>query len=161
MTPASTPARVAASDVEASRSGNVRILIVDDEQSMRDMLRIVLRRDGYDVSVANSGRDAIEQLRQNQFDLLLSDIKMPDISGVDVLRAAKEINRDVVAFMMTAYASTSTAVECTSARREPSVPHSLRRCSSTRSARSEPTGHAGTRIAHDAHASRATIRRSA
>jgi len=78
---------------------------------MREMLRIVLRRDGYDVQIANSGREAIDQLRQNNFDLLLSDIKMPDVSGVDVLRAAKEINRDVVAFMMTAYASTSTAVE--------------------------------------------------
>jgi len=89
----------------------VRILVVDDEPSMREMLRIVLRRDGYDVLIAENGRDAIEQLRKTPVDLLLSDIKMPDITGVEVLRAAKEINRDIVAFMMTAYASTSTAVE--------------------------------------------------
>jgi two-component system response regulator PilR (NtrC family) len=112
MSPASTQARTAGSDVDKPpESGKVRILIVDDEPSMREMLRIVLRRDGYDVQLADSGRDAIEQLRQSNFDLLLSDIKMPDISGVDVLRAAKEINRDLVAFMMTAYASTSTAVD--------------------------------------------------
>ena len=112
MTPASTQAKVASADVEKpATDGKVRILIVDDEPSMREMLRIVLRRDGYDVQLADSGREAIDQLRQNNFDLLLSDIKMPDVSGVDVLRAAKEINRDVVAFMMTAYASTSTAVE--------------------------------------------------
>src|SRR5678815_4252780 len=112
MSPASTQARTAGSDVDKPpESGKVRILIVDDEPSMREMLRIVLRRDGYDVQLADSGREAIDQLRQNNFDLLLSDIKMPDVSGVDVLRTAKEINRDVVAFMMTAYASTSTAVE--------------------------------------------------
>jgi two-component system, NtrC family, response regulator PilR len=75
------------------------------------MLRIVLRRDGYDVLVAENGRDAIAQLRTTPCDLLLSDIKMPDITGVEVLRAAKEINKNIVAFMMTAYASTSTAVE--------------------------------------------------
>jgi two-component system response regulator PilR (NtrC family) len=112
MSPASTQANVAPPDAERpTKDGKLRILIVDDEPSMREMLRIVLRRDGYDVQLADSGREAIDQLRQNNFDLLLSDIKMPDVSGVDVLRAAKEINRDVVAFMMTAYASTSTAVE--------------------------------------------------
>jgi two-component system response regulator PilR (NtrC family) len=91
--------------------GKVRILVVDDEPSMREMLRIVLRRDGYEVLIAENGRDAIEQLRKTNVDLLLSDIKMPDVTGVEVLRAAKEINRDIVAFMMTAFASTSTAVE--------------------------------------------------
>jgi len=112
MSATSTQARVAAPEAATpSAAGKVRILIVDDEPSMREMLRIVLRRDGYDVLLATSGREAIDQLRQNNFDLLLSDIKMPDVSGVDVLRTAKEINRDVVAFMMTAYASTSTAVE--------------------------------------------------
>jgi two-component system response regulator PilR (NtrC family) len=88
-----------------------RILVVDDEASMRDMLRIVLRRDGYDVTVAENGRAAIAALNQQRVDLLLSDIRMPDVTGVDVLRAAKESNRGVVAFMMTAFASTDTAVE--------------------------------------------------
>jgi two-component system, NtrC family, response regulator PilR len=88
-----------------------RILIVDDEPSMRDMLRIVLRRDGYDVVLAENGAQAIALLQQQHIDLLLSDIRMPDISGVEVLRTAKEINRDIVAFMMTAFASTETAVE--------------------------------------------------
>jgi two-component system response regulator PilR (NtrC family) len=88
-----------------------RILVVDDEPSMRDMLRIVLRRDGYDVLVAASGKEAIGLLGQEPIDLLLSDIRMPDIGGVEVLRAAKDLNREVVAFMMTAFASTESAVE--------------------------------------------------
>jgi two-component system response regulator PilR (NtrC family) len=78
---------------------------------MRDMLRIVLRRDGYDVLVARNGKEALELLQRAPVDLLLSDIRMPDMSGVEVLRAAKDINRDVVAIMMTAFASTDTAVE--------------------------------------------------
>jgi two-component system response regulator PilR (NtrC family) len=102
-TVAATPAKTAA--------GALRILVVDDEPSMRDMLRIVLRRDGYDVIVASNGREAIDVLQSGQVDLLLSDIRMPDVTGVDVLRAAKELNREIVAIMMTAYASTDTAVE--------------------------------------------------
>jgi two-component system response regulator PilR (NtrC family) len=105
------------SAVDASRpaqpasAGNARILVVDDERSMREMLQIVLRRDGYDVVLAENGKTAVKQLQDSPFDLLLSDIRMPDLSGVDVLRTAKEVNHDLVAFMMTAFASTDTAVE--------------------------------------------------
>ena len=88
-----------------------RVLIVDDEPSMRDMLRIVLRRDGYDVHVASNGREAVAALEREVFDLLLTDIRLPDVDGVQVLREAKARNRDIVALMMTAYASTETAVE--------------------------------------------------
>ena len=88
-----------------------RVLVVDDESSLRDMLRIVLRRDGYDVLVADSGKAAIDVLQRERVDLLLSDIRMADVTGVEVLKAAKALNRDIVAFMMTAFASTETAVE--------------------------------------------------
>ena len=110
MTRTSTapPAESPANDSDVTRP---RILVVDDEPSMRDMLRIVLRRDGYDVTVAVNGREALDILQRERIDLLLSDIRMPDMSGVDVLRAAKEANRELIAFMMTAFASTDTAVE--------------------------------------------------
>jgi two-component system response regulator PilR (NtrC family) len=98
-------------DPAATPAATLRVLVVDDEASMRDMLRIVLRRDGYEVLVARNGKEALEFLQRAPVDLLLSDIRMPDMSGVDVLRAAKDINRDVVAIMMTAFASTDTAVE--------------------------------------------------
>src|SRR5687767_10201530 len=78
---------------------------------MREMLRIVLKRDGYDIVLAQNGTDGMERLRSEPIDLLLSDIRMPDVSGVEVLRVAKAVNADIVAFMMTAFASTETAVE--------------------------------------------------
>jgi len=88
-----------------------RILVVDDERSMRELLAIVLRREGYDVLLADSGRAAIATLERESVDLLISDIKMPDLSGVDVLRAAKAIDQDILGIMITAFASTETAVE--------------------------------------------------
>jgi two-component system, NtrC family, response regulator PilR len=88
-----------------------RILVVDDERSMRELLAIVLRREGYEVLLAENGRAAIEALEREPVDILISDIKMPDLSGVDVLRAAKRIDRDILGIMITAFASTDTAVE--------------------------------------------------
>ena len=88
-----------------------RILVVDDERSMRELLAIVLKREGYEVLLAESGRTAIDTLEREPVDLLISDIKMPDLTGVDVLRAAKQIDRDILGIMITAFASTETAVE--------------------------------------------------
>jgi two-component system response regulator PilR (NtrC family) len=88
-----------------------RILVVDDERSMREMLQIVLRREGYDVLLAENGHAAIELLEREPVDILISDIKMPDISGVEVLRAAKKVDQDILGIMITAFASTETAVE--------------------------------------------------
>jgi two-component system, NtrC family, response regulator PilR len=88
-----------------------RILVVDDERSMRELLAIVLRREGYEVLLAENGKAAVEMLEREPVDLLISDIKMPDLSGVDVLRAAKRIDKDILGIMITAFASTDTAVE--------------------------------------------------
>ncbi len=88
-----------------------RVLVVDDEQSMRDLLAIVLRREGYEVVTAEDGQSGIATLERGPIDLLICDIKMPDMNGVDVLRAAKTIDQDIVAMMITAFASTETAVE--------------------------------------------------
>ena len=94
-----------------TRAAQARLLVVDDERSMRELLSIVLRREGYDVSLAENGRMAIDRLERSRFDLLISDIKMPDMSGVDVLRAAKRIDSDIVGIMITAFAAADTAIE--------------------------------------------------
>src|SRR4051812_43790515 len=88
-----------------------RILVVDDERSMREMLAILLKREGYEVLLAENGKSAIATLEKEQVDILISDIKMPDLSGVEVLRAAKRIDQDILGIMITAFASTETAVE--------------------------------------------------
>ena len=87
------------------------ILVVDDERSMREFLSIMLKKEGHDVVVADCGRAAVKILERRPIDLLISDIKMPDMSGVDVLRKAKEIRQDIVGIMITAFKSTESAVE--------------------------------------------------
>ncbi len=90
---------------------SAKLLVVDDERSMRELLSIVLRREGYDVTLAENGRAAMAYLEARRFDLLVSDIKMPDMTGVDVLRAAKRIDPDILGIMITAFASADTAIE--------------------------------------------------
>jgi two-component system response regulator PilR (NtrC family) len=93
------------------RAAATRLLVVDDERSMRELLSIVLRRDGYDVLVAESGKAALDVLKRERVDILITDIRMPEMSGVDVLREAKLIDPSIICIVMTAFASTDTAVE--------------------------------------------------
>ena len=87
------------------------ILVVDDELSMRELLEYMLNREGYQVTCAEDGRKAIRLVEKNQYDLLLCDIKLGDISGLDVLRASKKSSQDTVVILISAFASTETAVE--------------------------------------------------
>ncbi len=87
------------------------ILIVDDEPNIIEMLEIALRDEGMEVLKSNSGREALDILRENDVDVVISDIKMPDFSGVELLREAKELASQTVFIMITAFASTETAIE--------------------------------------------------
>jgi two-component system, NtrC family, response regulator PilR len=87
------------------------VLVVDDEQSMRDLLAIMLRQAGYDVSVADGGEAAIEILKAESFDLVVTDLRMRKVDGMSVLKAAKQLSPRTVVLVVTAYASTETAVE--------------------------------------------------
>jgi two-component system, NtrC family, response regulator PilR len=90
---------------------DIRVLVVDDEQSMRDLLAIMLRQAGYEVSVADGGETAVETLKTESFDLVVTDLRMRKIDGLTVLKAAKELSPRTVVLVVTAYASTETAVE--------------------------------------------------
>ncbi len=87
------------------------ILIVDDDLSMREFLELMLKREGYRVALAENGRNAIEKIKKTYFDLLLCDIRLGDITGLEVLRATKKKNPETVVIMISAYASAETAVE--------------------------------------------------
>ncbi len=91
--------------------GNTKILIVDDELIMRESLAGWLERDGHEISTAPSGEEALEILKNARFDILLVDIKMEGISGLEVLKHVKENDPDVAVVMITAYGSISTAID--------------------------------------------------
>lgn len=88
-----------------------RILVVDDEKSMRDFLEILLTKNGYKVKVASSGTDAIQLIEGADYDLVISDIRMPEMSGLELLRRIKSVQPETIVIMITAYASTQQAVE--------------------------------------------------
>ncbi len=91
--------------------GESKILIVDDELILRESLSRWLERDGHRVETAASGEEALDRFKETRYDILLVDIKMEGISGLEVLRHVKESDPDVAVVMITAYGSISTAIE--------------------------------------------------
>jgi DNA-binding NtrC family response regulator len=93
-----------------SKGTTPTVLIVDDESAILDTLRILLRREGFAVETASSGAQALERLDEIRPDLVLSDVRMPGISGVDLLAAIKESDPTLPVILMTAQASLQTAI---------------------------------------------------
>ncbi|MEI6206693.1 MAG: sigma-54 dependent transcriptional regulator [Desulfuromonadales bacterium] len=90
---------------------NVRILIVDDEAVIRDGLKRVLERESFAVETCSSGFHAIEILQKREFDLIITDLKMPGMSGIEVLKSVRTLQPDIPVILITGYASIDTAVE--------------------------------------------------
>ena len=88
-----------------------RILVVDDETSMQEFLEILLRREGHDVVVCGSAGEAILALESDDFELVLSDIQMPGMTGLELLDHVKEASPDTLLVLITAYGTTESAVE--------------------------------------------------
>jgi len=88
-----------------------RILVVDDEESQREMLAGHLKNEGYAVTTAESGESALEICKKNFFEVALLDLRMPGLSGLDLLNRLKEINPDTTSIIITAYGSIESAVE--------------------------------------------------
>jgi DNA-binding response OmpR family regulator len=87
------------------------ILIVDDEQIVRDSLKEILRLEGYEVEAVGSGEEAKITLKNNSFDLMLLDLKMPGIDGLEVLRDATKLAPDIRVILLTAHGSLESAIE--------------------------------------------------
>jgi two-component system, NtrC family, response regulator AtoC len=92
-------------------AGPIHILAVDDDRVACDLLREVLEQEGYQVSTATAGQTAIDLAREVPFDLAIIDIRMPDVSGIEVLKALKRGNPQLPVLMTTAYSSMNTAIE--------------------------------------------------
>ncbi|MBN1905048.1 MAG: sigma-54-dependent Fis family transcriptional regulator [Deltaproteobacteria bacterium] len=87
------------------------ILVVDDDRSMREFLEILLTGEGYNVTLADNGESGCNAIDQNNFDLVVTDIRMKGLNGLDVLRKAKAKNPDTMVVMISAFATADTAVE--------------------------------------------------
>jgi two-component system response regulator PilR (NtrC family) len=87
-----------------------RILVVDDERSMREFLEIFFRREGYDVTTADNVESALLAVDSDDFDLVITDIQMPERSGLDLLYEVREVSPETPVVMITAFATTETAI---------------------------------------------------
>ncbi|KPJ60409.1 MAG: hypothetical protein AMJ46_06530 [Latescibacteria bacterium DG_63] len=89
---------------------DVRVLVVDDELIMRDSLSDWLREDGYNVVAVEDGPRALEKVKAEEWDVLIVDLKMPGMDGIEVMREVKKLNKEIPVIIMTAYATVDTAV---------------------------------------------------
>ncbi len=87
-----------------------RILVVDDNRELADILAEYLTRLGYHAVVAYGGREGLERFKEDNFQIVISDLKMPDMDGLDLLKAIKEIDKDVEVLVITAFSTIDTAV---------------------------------------------------
>jgi signal transduction histidine kinase len=87
------------------------LLIVDDEQSILELCERILSKAGYQVTTASSGAKAVELARQQQFDLLLTDLKMPGLGGLETFQAVREIDPDIAGIVLTGFGTMETAIE--------------------------------------------------
>ena len=88
-----------------------KILIVDDEKSMCQYLSIMLKKEGYKVKTASSGNKAVSEVKSSNFDVVITDIRMEGMDGIELLSAVKELDPSLPVIIMTAYASQKTAIE--------------------------------------------------
>ena len=89
-----------------------KVLVIDDEKSIRNTLKDVLEYEKNNVDLADNGIDALKKVSENTYDLIFSDIKMPEMDGIEVLQKIKEINDEVPVVMISGHGNIETAVEC-------------------------------------------------
>ena len=87
------------------------ILVVDDEENAREGLSKILSKEGYAVDMASNGKEAIETLRRQSFDLVITDMRMPLMDGFEVLREIKKMNENIGVIMITAYGEVESYLE--------------------------------------------------
>jgi two-component system response regulator HydG len=87
------------------------VLVIDDESGILDTLRILLKKEGFEVFTAQGGKAGLDQIRSGAYDIVLSDVRMPQVTGIDILNAAREQDPMTPVILMTAQASLQTAIQ--------------------------------------------------
>ena len=95
----------------APMAGRPRVLVVDDEATIRDLLSKTLALAEYDVDMAGDGRTALERLRIIPYDLLITDLKMPGVDGLTVIREARRLKADLPVIIITGFSNEASAIE--------------------------------------------------
>ncbi len=90
---------------------SAKVLIVDDEKVIRDSMEVLLKDEGYKAETAPDGEEALGKIKEENYDIIITDIKMPKIDGIELMQQAKNISPDSFFIIMTAYASVNTAIE--------------------------------------------------
>jgi len=109
--PRSARAVGSATRLPAPATSRPRILVVDDEASIRDLLSKTLALADYDVDLAPDGRTALDRLRIAPYDLLITDLKMPGVDGLTVIREGRRLRPDIPVVIITGYSSEASAIE--------------------------------------------------
>ncbi len=104
-------AQALSSSPPSTPTARPRILVVDDEASIRDLLSKTLALADYDVDVAPDGRSAVERLRMLAYDLLITDLKMPGMDGLGVIREARRLKEDLPVIIITGFSTEASAIE--------------------------------------------------
>src|SRR3989339_88630 len=100
------------SSLPTSPQEKIRLLIIDDEQGIRDLLSYELTSRGYEVVTANDGLEALEKIKADHFHIVISDVKMPRMGGLETLEAIKKMGLGIEVIMTTGFGSVDTAVDC-------------------------------------------------
>ncbi len=109
--PATAPEVIGLPSLNPQAKAGIRFLIVDDDRTLRESCSNLLQLDGYQVTVAGRGQEALELLRHRRFDIVLLDLYMSDVPGYDLLRAAMETAPETIVIMMTGNPSVASSVE--------------------------------------------------
>jgi len=88
-----------------------RVMVVDDEENIREVLSNYLESMNYEVDTAEDGQEALNKFEKGDFDLIISDLLMPNIDGLELLKRIREIDKDIIFLMITGYPSIETAVD--------------------------------------------------
>jgi excisionase family DNA binding protein len=105
------PSGAPAAKSAAAAAGRPRVLVVDDEATIRDLLAKTLALAEYDVDLAPDGRAALDRLRMIPYDLLITDLKMPGVDGLTVIREARRLKTDLPVIIITGFSNEASAIE--------------------------------------------------